>query len=40
MEYSAITFTESVPLVAVVSSVQIISKIPGLGWAGLYLGNN
>lgn len=25
---------------ALVSSVQVISKVPGIGWASLYLGNN
>lgn len=39
-KYSAITFTETNPPEAVVSSVQIISKVPRLGWASLHLANS
>lgn len=39
-KYSAITFTKTIPPEAVESSVQVISKIPGLVWTSFYLGNN
>lgn len=38
-KYFATTFTETILPEAVVSSVQIINKVPGLGWASLYMGN-
>jgi len=36
-KYSAITFAETILPETV---VQIISRVPGLGWASRYLGNN